>query len=286
MPTGERSTQARSCRRSGGDVQSQLEKKLMVRIQENRTRAAKWTGNICPNVFKKLKMNIELSGKCYVMWNGEDGYEVQEKEDRKYLVNLEKRECTCRYWQLSGLPCCHAISSIYKGCFKVEDYIAPCYSIEAYKKTYQHVLQPVQGPGNWPTSTMPKPDPPAFVKMPGRPKTERRREQGEEPKGKKLSRVGIKMSCRLCGKSDHNVRRCPKNPEAGNKQYAQITREKTKKRKEAETSATAVTNKPKKVRPMPPYLTLLLISYICSIASFIHLCQKFVDQGKKHWHPR
>jgi xylose isomerase len=69
----------------------------MVRIQENRTRAAKWTGNICPNVFKKLKMNIELSGKCYVMWNGEDGYEVQEKEDRKYLVNLEKRECTCRY---------------------------------------------------------------------------------------------------------------------------------------------------------------------------------------------
>jgi hypothetical protein len=71
---------------------------------------------------------------------------------------------------------------------------------------------------------MPKPEPPAFVKMPRRPKTQRRREVGEEPKGTKLSRVGIKMRCRLCGKYDHNARRCPKNPEAGNKQNAHIKR--------------------------------------------------------------
>jgi hypothetical protein len=83
---------------------------------------------------------------------------------------------------------------------------------------------------------MPKPEPPAYVKMPGRPKTERRREQGEEPKGTKLSKVGTKMSCRLCGKSDHNARRCPKNPEALNKINAHIKRDSTKKRKMAETS--------------------------------------------------
>jgi hypothetical protein len=117
-----------------------IRKKLMVRIQENRTRSAKWTRMVCPNVFKMLKMNIELSSKCYVLWNGEDGFEVQERDDRKYIVNLQKRECNCRYWQLLGLPCCHAISSIYKASFKIEDYIAPCYNIEAYKNTYQHVL--------------------------------------------------------------------------------------------------------------------------------------------------
>jgi hypothetical protein len=93
---------------------------------------------------------------------------------------------------------------------------------------------------------MPRPLPPAFVKMPGRPKTERRREQGEEPKGKKLSSVGIKMSCRLCGKTNHNSRRCPKNLKAANKSLAHITRDKTKKRKMAETSTTAATRKLKK----------------------------------------
>jgi len=145
-----------------------IRKKLMVRIQENRTRASNWTGLICPNIFKKLKINIELSARCYVLWNGEDGFEVQEKEDRKYIVNLEKRECTCRYWQLSGLPCQHAISCIYKASQKIDDFIAPCYTIQAYMKTYQHVLRPVEGEENWPTSDMPRPLPPAFVKMPGR----------------------------------------------------------------------------------------------------------------------
>jgi hypothetical protein len=221
-----------------------IRKKLMVRIQENRSRVAKWTGFVCPNIFRKLKLNIELSGRCYVLWNGEDGFEVQENGDRKYLVKLQQRECSCRYWQLSGLPCQHAISAIYKASGRIEDFIAPCYSIQAYKDTYQHVLYPVEGPENWPISSMPRPAPPAYVKLPGRPKTERRREQGEEPKGKKLSRVGIKMSCSSCGKNDHNIRRCPKNKNLQNKQHAAIIREKkNNKRKAAETS----TNKAKRV---------------------------------------
>lgn len=153
-----------------------IRKKLMVRIQENRARADRWSGHICPNIFKKLKMNIQLSGRCNVLWNGEDGFEVQEREDRKYIVNLKKGECTCRYWQLAGLPCCHAIAAIYKSSQKLDDYIAPCFTKAAYMKTYQHVLMPVEGAANWPISDMPRPLPPAYVKMPGRPKTQRRRE--------------------------------------------------------------------------------------------------------------
>lgn len=214
-----------------------IRKKLMVRIQENRARADRWSGHICPNIFKKLKMNIQLSGRCNVLWNGEDGFEVQEREDRKYIVNLKKGECTCRYWQLAGLPCCHAIAAIYKSSQKLDDYIAPCFTKAAYMKTYQHVLMPVEGAANWPISDMPRPLPPAYVKMPGRPKTQRRREQGEEPKGTKLSRVGIKMRCSSCGKTGHNTRKCPKNKEAGSKKNAHIRREKTKKRKMAETSS-------------------------------------------------
>jgi hypothetical protein len=223
-----------------------IRKKIMVRIQENRTRADKWSGHICPNIFKKLKMNIQLSGKCIVLWNGQDGFEVQEREDRKYIVKLQTRECTCRYWQLSGLPCSHAIAAIYKASHKLDDYIASCFTKEAYMKTYQHVLQPVEGAANWPISNMPRPLAPAYVKMPGRPKTQRKREQWEEPKGTKLSKVGIKMRCRLCGSTGHNSRRCPKNPEAGTKKNAHIKRDKTRKRKMAET--TAGTTSTKRVR--------------------------------------
>jgi hypothetical protein len=224
-----------------------IRKKVMVRIQENRTKSVNWTGTTCPNIFRKLKLNIERSGCCVVLWNGANGFEVQEKEDRKYVVDMTLRTCTCRYWQLSGLPCCHAISCIYKASRKLDDYIAPCYSIDAFRSTYSHVLQPIEGPGSWPISDMPKPDPPAYVKMPGRPKTERRREEWEQPKGTKLSRVGIKMRCRLCGKDDHNARRCPKNPEAGKKVNAHIKRDKAKNKRAAE-SAQAAASSPKRTK--------------------------------------
>ncbi|XP_039835042.1 uncharacterized protein LOC120695902 [Panicum virgatum] len=75
--------------------------------------------------------------------------------------------------------------------------------------------------------------------MPGRPKTERRREPGEAPKGTKLSRVGTKMTCRLCGKSTHNARRCPKNPEAGKKKNAHIKRDAKKTKKDGQPSTSA-----------------------------------------------
>jgi hypothetical protein len=174
-----------------------IRRKVMVGIQENREKADKWQGAICPNIFKKLKINIVRSGKCYVLWNGEDGFEVQEKEDRRYTVHLEQKTCTCRYWQLSGLPCCHAISAIYKVSRQLDEFIAPCFSIAEYRKTYQHCLQPVQGRDNWPISDMPRPLSLAYVKIPGRPKTERRREPGEAPKGTHLSRLDVKIKCRL-----------------------------------------------------------------------------------------
>jgi hypothetical protein len=54
--------------------------------------------------------------------------------------------------------------------------------------------------------------------MPGRPKKSyRRREVGEAPRGKKLSKHGMQIKCGLCGNSGHNQSGCKKNPERGRK---------------------------------------------------------------------
>jgi hypothetical protein len=143
----------------------------MVRIQENIAKVEKWHGTICPNIFKKLKLNIVRSGNCYVLWNGEDGFEVTGNNKWRHTVNLDLRTCSCRYWQLSGLPCCHAISAICKASKALDDFIAPCFTISEYVKIYQHCLQLVEGQQNWPILDMPRPLPPPYVKMPGRPKT-------------------------------------------------------------------------------------------------------------------
>jgi len=86
--------------------------KVMVRIQQQRYAAEKWSGLVCPNIQKKLKYYIKQSGYCHAVSNGRDAYEVRHF-DHRFLVSLVDRTCSCRYWQLSGLPCPHAISCIF-----------------------------------------------------------------------------------------------------------------------------------------------------------------------------
>ena len=80
---------------------------------------------------------------------------------------------------MAGLPCCHAISAIYKSGRRIEDFIDKCYSVEQFKKIYEHCLEPVEGEERWPISQNPRPQAPGYVSMPGRPrKNDRRREEG------------------------------------------------------------------------------------------------------------
>ena len=163
---------------------------------------------------------MKLTQFCDVLWNGKEGFEVKHDSGRgrTYTGNLDNRTCSCAYLQLAGLPCCLAISAIYKSGRRIEDFIDKCYSVEQFKKIYEHCLEPVEGEERWPVSQNPRPQAPGYVSMPGRPrKNDRRREEGEAPKGKKMSRNGIKITCSMCGNKGHNKSGCHKNPEKGKK---------------------------------------------------------------------
>lgn len=186
--------------------------KVMVRIQLNRTKAEKWQGIICPNILKKLNAYINESGYCHAIFNGKDSFEVKH-HDHRFTVNLQNKTCSCRYWQLSGLPCCHAISCIYYNTNRLDDYIASCYSVDEFNKTYEHCLEPVEGMHSWPTSEKQQPQAPKYVRMPGRPKKERKREPHEKPKATRVSKVGTIIRCRFCKGTGHNISSCSKRKE-------------------------------------------------------------------------
>ncbi|XP_037476033.1 uncharacterized protein LOC119353513 [Triticum dicoccoides] len=230
-----------------------IRKKVTVRIQQNRAKSQKWHGTICPNIFKKLKVNIERSARCQVLWNGKDGFEVQEGEHRRYTVNLENWTCSCRYWQLSGLPCCHAVSAIYTCSRDLDLYISPCYSIAEYDRIYDHVLQPVNGPEDWPISDKLRPLPPKKRTQKGRPQTKRRQEEGEKPRDpSKMSRAGTQVTCSSCGTQGHNKRKCANNNTAGNKEQANFTRAATRrKEKQARTEQAHVPSTQQSSAPGP-----------------------------------
>jgi len=192
-----------------------IRKQVMVRIQKNRSKADKWIGLVCPNTFKKINSYISVSGFYHAVSNGNGQYEVTYYQHR-FTVDMAEKTCSCRFWQLSGLPCPHAISCIYYESKQLDEFIASCYHVDKYKSTYEHCLLPVEGRAAWPTSDREKPLPPRYVKMPGRPKKERKRDEGEKkkpPKGKLLKK-GTVIRCRKCKGIGHNRATCERRAAA------------------------------------------------------------------------
>ncbi|PPD97345.1 hypothetical protein GOBAR_DD05630 [Gossypium barbadense] len=84
---------------------------VMGRIVNNMAKCAKWGNLFCPKICGKLERNKELSAFCHVRWNGSEGFEMVSGDDL-YVVDLVKWKCTCRAWDLTGIPCPHSIAAI------------------------------------------------------------------------------------------------------------------------------------------------------------------------------
>ncbi|KAL4283290.1 hypothetical protein GQ457_16G008550 [Hibiscus cannabinus] len=50
---------------------------VMHRLVEHKKKLISWKGEFCPRIAKKLEEHKARSSFCHVLWNGADGYEVQ-----------------------------------------------------------------------------------------------------------------------------------------------------------------------------------------------------------------
>lgn len=187
-----------------------IRRKVMTRISDQINKSARWNTLICPGILKKLNVYINESAFCHAISNGSEKFEVKH-HDNRFIVSLEKKECSCRYWQLSGQPCPHAISCIFSKTNGLDSYIAECYSVDSFKKIYEHCLQPVEGMNSWPEDEREPLSAPGYIKMPGRPKRERRRELHEPAKATKASKVSTVMRCTKCKQVGHNRSTCDRH---------------------------------------------------------------------------
>lgn len=100
---------------------------------------------------------------------------------RDLTVDLLQRTCSCRSWQLNGIPCNHATASIWLNKERPEHYVSSWYYKETYTKAYASNIEPLNGPQEWPrNANEPICMPPNLKKAtPHRPKVKRRAERGE-----------------------------------------------------------------------------------------------------------
>ena len=108
------------------------------------------------------------------MFNGQYGYEIIEDTNR-HTIDLSKQSCTCRSWDLSGIPCPHGICVIHYSDKCLEDYVSHWYHKETYIKSYNFVMFPCKSNKMWPESDKPLVEPLTVKPMPGRPKLKRKK---------------------------------------------------------------------------------------------------------------
>ncbi|KAJ0031487.1 hypothetical protein Pint_13742 [Pistacia integerrima] len=117
-------------------------------------------------------------------------------------------------WQLSGIPCVHAISCLlHRNVFNFEEHVDQKFRIPMYLQTYADMIHPVPDKTSWPEISDEKIWPPTKQPKPGRPPKSRRRDPTEEPKSKRVST----LRCSVYNVMGHNKRSCKKNPANANK---------------------------------------------------------------------
>lgn len=183
---------------------------LMARIRKYRDMMMKHEDKICPRIADKLRISEKESYKFSCTWSGGDDYEVSTPYS-SYVVNLKDRSCSCRRFQLSGIPCWHACKAILHNQEKLEDYVDDCYHTSTYLKTYSNILTPLNGKEMWPKSQKTPLTPPVIEVQPGRRKKARNKKNDEPRNRIKLGKKGVQMHCTKCGQTGHNVRRCKRN---------------------------------------------------------------------------
>ncbi|CAN1156141.1 hypothetical protein LINPERHAP2_LOCUS20779 [Linum perenne] len=171
---------------------------------------------LCPRIAEKLERGKVMARNCFVRQTLQLVCEC-EIGGKGYVVDLDKNTCTCGYWELSGIPCVHAIASasylrkdIY---YWTDKAYTTCHAREAYGFGG---IPALPGQQAWEQADGLEIRPPMTRLMPGRPKKNRRKEMQElevrpakNGAGTVIRRKGIVMHCRNCNSRGHNARRCP-----------------------------------------------------------------------------
>ncbi|KAK1302025.1 hypothetical protein QJS10_CPB12g00598 [Acorus calamus] len=123
--------------------------KMMERMDHIRAFRKKWRGKLVPNVFKYVQTLVKGIGQ-YIGRRSNDHRAEVVGPKITCVVRLDERTCSCRVWQVSSLPCVHAATFItrVRG-LDICDFVLQFYSLEMFKKSYAHTINPVPSIDDW-----------------------------------------------------------------------------------------------------------------------------------------
>ena len=179
--------------------------KLMGRFNSNREGIASAQWEITPHYAEKIEVEKRDARYCRAVCAGRGIWQVTCGE-MTYAVNIHDRTC-CFKWDVTGVPCKHVVSTIYKSKQHPGDFVHDFFKKLSYQRAYQHSIYHVPSSDDWTKTDTPDIDPPKFSKHPGRPKNNRRK-RGDEPSQPSGRARMTTITCSNCHKQGHKCTSC------------------------------------------------------------------------------
>ncbi|XP_013617243.1 PREDICTED: uncharacterized protein LOC106323709 [Brassica oleracea var. oleracea] len=125
-----------------------IRRDTMKRIAIRFKTADREVGTYTPKERKEIAKACDEAHNCYSVGSTDGEFEIV-RDLNGYSVKMNLQTCDCRKWDLTGIPCCHAVCAIRENGMEVEDFIADYYLTSKWQDVYMHGLRHINGPKFW-----------------------------------------------------------------------------------------------------------------------------------------
>ncbi|KAJ8425504.1 hypothetical protein Cgig2_015878 [Carnegiea gigantea] len=154
----------------------EIRKLVGAKFDKRFQNASCWEGQVTPFVEKKLRLVEQDARNCLrVVHTGQGEFDVVEG-CTNFTVKLKEHFCNCKKWQITGLPCKRSARCILRMKGQLEDYCAPWFSTDNYRKLYENIIHPLSDPCMWEDINLPTLDLVVELRKRGRLEKHNRRE--------------------------------------------------------------------------------------------------------------
>ncbi|XP_022857028.1 uncharacterized protein LOC111378093, partial [Olea europaea var. sylvestris] len=125
-----------------------IRRQLMTWFNERRETSMQWTSLLVPSAERHISEALERAHNYQVLRANEAEFEVISNEGTN-IVDIRNRRCSCRGWQLCGLPCSHAVAALLSCRQNVHRFTESCFTVATYRKTYSQTIHPIPDRTLW-----------------------------------------------------------------------------------------------------------------------------------------
>nr|XP_027093781.1 uncharacterized protein LOC113714186 [Coffea arabica] len=144
----------------------------------------------------EIDKNTDRTPDCFPFKSNDDLYEVSCPYSDQYAVNIKEQICSCRKWELTGIPCPHAIVALWMVKKDPLLYVLKWYTVKTYMKCYEGLVCPMNEESELGLTDVGEGSlPPLYGRAPGRPKKLRRRSAEEIQQSKEKTKKKKRQQC-------------------------------------------------------------------------------------------